>query len=44
MKTADFRTKIVIQGPPKSLVRLFGERRSSGVIESPRKQVQKERA
>ena len=39
MKTADFRTKIVYPGVPEKSDRLFGERRSSGMIESTRKLV-----
>ena len=39
MKTADFWTKIVHPGAPEKSNRLFGERRSSGMIESLRKQI-----
>ena len=39
MKTVDFRAKTVYPGVPEKSDRLFGERRSSGVIESPCKQI-----
>ncbi len=39
MKTADFRTKIVYPGVPEKSDRLFGERRSSVMIESLREQI-----